>query len=351
VDDLGTLGLPIAVEETGPPAAVFAEEALLAEPPVLDALPPLAREWSMVRQIAPRRGDRRYLGEAGPWHLARVSVSRIDRYLKCPFQFFASDVLGLEEEPEDGDLPPPWERGRFLHAIFESFFREWQQRGHGRITPDCIGDARLLLIEIGERALAALPPIEAALERPRLFGSAASAGIVDRVLTMEAERAAAVERRLIEFELDAPFSFRAPGDAPPRDVRLRAKIDRVDLLEGGTFRVIDYKSRLVPDPKRSVQLQVYAAAVAQQLRRSGDDRQPSDAFYLSLEGDNAIKALRPAKGQTLDDVLQDAEQRMVQAMDDMAAGHFPAQPRPRSLCAQCPFETVCRKAFVEPDDD
>jgi RecB family exonuclease len=351
VDDLGALGFQIEVDGTDPSALVFAEEALLAAPPVLHTLPPLAREWSAVRQLAPLHGDRRYLGEAGAWQLPRVSVSRIDRYLKCPFQFFASDVLGLEEEPEDGDLPPPWERGRFLHAIFESFFREWQHRGHGRITPGRVGEARSLLVEISERALAALPPQEAALERPRLYGSAVSAGIIDRVLTMEAERAAPVERRLIEFELDAPFSFRSPGETPPREVRLRAKIDRVDLLEGGGFRVIDYKSRLVPDPKRTVQLQVYTAAVAQQLRRGGDPRQPSEAFYLSLEGDSAVKALRPAKGQSLDDVLKDAEQRMVQAMDDMAAGHFPARPRPRSLCAQCPFDAVCRKAFVEPSDE
>ena len=57
---------------------------------------------------------------------------------------------------------------------------------------------------------------------------------------------------------------------------------------------------------------------------------------------------RPARGQALDDVLREAEQRMVQAIDDMTAGHFPAWPVPRSLCAQCPFDAVCRKAFVEP---
>jgi RecB family exonuclease len=351
VDDLATLGFELEVEVASPAAAVFADEALLASPPVLDALPPLARAWSAVRQHAPIPGDRRYLGEAGSWRLSRVSVSRIDRYLKCPFQFFASDVLGLEEEPEDGDLPPPWERGRFLHAIFESFFREWQQRGRGGITPADVGEARALLVEICERSLASLPAHEAALERPRLYGSAVSSGIVERVLTMEAERTAVVERRLIEFELDAAFSFRAPGDAPSRDVRLRAKIDRVDLLEGGRFRVIDYKSKLVPDPKRTVQLQIYTSAVAQQLRRAGDAREAAEAFYLSLEGESAIKSLRAARGQSLDDLLRDAEQRMVKAMDDMTAGHFPARPTPRSLCAQCPFDSVCRKQFVELDGD
>jgi RecB family exonuclease len=254
-----------------PPAAVFLDEALLASPPAVDALPPLARAWAAVRVHAPEPGDRRYLGEAGPWHLARVSVSRVDRYLKCPFQFFASDVLGLEEEPDDAELPPPWERGRLLHAIFESFFRDWQRRGHREIAPAQMAEARASLVEICERALASMPADDAALERPRLYGSAVSAGIIDRVLGLEAERPLTIERRLVEYELDAPFAFRAPDDAPPRDVRLRAKVDRVDLLGGGAFRVIDYKSRLVPDPKRSVQLQVYTSAVGQQpVARRGE---------------------------------------------------------------------------------
>jgi ATP-dependent helicase/DNAse subunit B len=158
-----------------------------------------------------------------------------------------------------------------------------------------------------------------------------------------------VERRLVEFELDAAFTLRASGDTT-RLVPLRAKVDRVDLLAGGSFRVIDYKSKLVPDPRRSVQLQVYTAAIAQQLERAGAPRQPAEAFYLSLEGDAPVRTLRPAKGQTLDDVLREAEERMVQALDDIGAGHFPARPSPPSLCAQCPFDSVCRKQFVESDD-
>jgi RecB family exonuclease len=349
-DEIGMLGLPVQIEPPSPTAAVSAEEALLAVPPVLEPVPPLARAWAVLRAARPDAGDRRFLGEAGPWTLPRVSVSRIDRYLKCPFQFFASEVLALEEEPEDADLPPPWERGRFLHAIFETFFSEWQRRGRGAITAADLPEARAVLEAIGERALATLPAHEAGLERSRLFGSAASAGIVDRVLSMEAERPALVERRLVEFELDSAFEFRAPGDAGTRPVALRAKVDRVDLLAGGSYRVIDYKSRLVPDPRRSVQLQVYTSAIAQQLARSGDVRQPAEAFYLSLEGVLPLKALRPARGEALDDVLRAAEQRMVQALDDIAAGRFPARPTPRSLCGQCPFDSVCRKAFVDPDD-
>jgi ATP-dependent helicase/DNAse subunit B len=300
-----------------------------------------------LRTIRPAINDPRFSGEAGPWVFPRVSVSRIDRYLKCPFQFFASEVLKLEEEPDDEDAPPPLERGRFLHALFEGFFREWQRRGHGAIGANEVPEARQLLLELSEAALATLPEAEAGLERARLYGSAAGAGIIDRVLSMEAERPGSIDRRLIEYELDDAFVFRR-ANGETRMVPLRAKIDRVDLLAGGGFRVIDYKSKNVPDLKRTIQLQVYTSAVAQQLHKSGDtSRRPSEAFYLSMEGPSPIKALKPARGQSLDDVLMAAEDRMVQAIDDIGAGHFPVRPVPRSLCAMCPFDSVCRKQFVE----
>jgi hypothetical protein len=92
--------------------------------------------------------------------------------------------------------------------------------------------------------------------------------------------------------------------------------------------------------------------VAQQLETAGDPHHtPAEAFYLSMEGESPIKALKPPKGQSLDDVLRAAEDRMVQAIDDVGAGHFPPRPVPRSLCNVCPYDTVCRKAFVEVADE
>lgn len=351
VDDLAACGLTREAAAGGPALRVFVDEALSRQPIVLDGLPPVADAWARLRLLRPGVPDPRFRGEAGPWILPRISVSRIDRYLKCPFQFFASEVLKLEEEPEDEDLPPPWERGRFLHAIFETFFREWQSLGHGRVTPELLPTARELLVEISESALAGMPPAEAALERLRLRGSAASAGIIDRVLSMEADRDDEITRRLIEYSLDDVFVFRGEDEAT-RAVPLRAKIDRVDLLADGTFRVIDYKSRILPDLKQTVQLQVYTTAVAQQLQKTdGTGPVPSEAFYLSMEGEPPIRAIRPGKGQTLDDVLKAAEGRLVQALDDIGAGHFPPRPVPRSLCRLCPFDAVCRKAFVEAGDE
>lgn len=347
IDDLSAVPHERQVVPPSTGLAVFVDEALSADPPRVDLARGDAAAWAALRADRVTPGDPRFSGEAGPWAFPRISVSRVDRYLKCPFQFFASEVLALEEEPEDEETPPAWERGRFLHALFEKFFREWQRRGESRISAERMPDARRLLLELAEQALSTLPAGEAALERVRLVGSAAGPGIIDRVLTMEAERPTPVDRRLIEYELDDVFTFRR-ADGTTGLVPLRAKVDRVDLLNDGTFRVIDYKARVVPDIKRTVQLQVYTSAVAQQLgaARHGA-RVPSEAVYLSMEGDRPVKALRPARGQSLDEVLQEAEGRMLEAIDEARAGHFPVRPVPRSLCQMCPFDSVCRKAFVE----
>jgi RecB family exonuclease len=355
VDEVASAGLPRRVEAV-PALRVSADEALSIEPRVLDHLPAVTAGWARLRAARDDGGrapatSGRFLGEAGPWTFRRISVTRVDRYLKCPFQFFASEVLALVEEPEDEDQPPPWERGRFLHWLFETFFREWQNRGHRRVTIPQLAEARALALEISERELGTWPASDAALERLRLRGSAASAGIIDRVLGMEAERTDGIDRRLIEFRLDADVSLRQE-DGSTRLVPLRATIDRVDLLADGTFRVIDYKSRVIPDVKRTVQLPIYTSAVAEQLGRSGGRHfVPREAFYLSMEGEPPIRALKPARGDTLDEVLREAEVRMLGAIDDIAEGHFPARPWPRSLCNSCPYDTVCRKPWVAVADE
>ena len=90
-----------------------------------------------------------------------MSVSRLERYLKCPFQFYVSNVLQVAEEPEDENSRSPLERGRFLHELFETFFHEWQARGRGRITSREIGEARALFEEVAAPALRSLAPAEA----------------------------------------------------------------------------------------------------------------------------------------------------------------------------------------------
>ena len=297
--------------------------------------------WAAARS---RNGDReaaRFTGEAGAWTLPRVSVSRLERYLKCPFQFYAANVLQIDEAPKDENSRSPLERGRFLHELFETFFHEWQARGRGRITSREMGDARALFAEVAEPALRSLSPAEAALERARLFGSAVGSGIADRVFAMEAERGIEIRERLMEYDLDGEFTF-AAEDGSSRAVRLRAKIDRVDVLGDGTFRLIDYKTKYVPDRRTALQLPIYSACVRTTLSNErGRDIAASEAMYLSFEGPQAVVALEE-RGKDFDELTVSAAHRLVAALDGIARGHYPPRPETKNLCTMCGYVSVCR---------
>lgn len=337
VDDLPAFGFATERESTVPRPRVFAHETLLDDPGAA------AAPWAAARARNAEREASRFIGEAGEWTLPRVSVSRLERYLKCPFQFFVSNVLQVAEEPEDETSRSPLERGRFLHELFETFFHEWQGRGRGRITSREMAEARTLFAEIAEPALRSLPPAEAGLERARLFGSAVGSGIADRVFAMEAERGVEIRERLMEYELDGEFNFTG-DDGEQRAVRLRAKIDRVDLLGDGTFRLIDYKTKYVPDRRTALQLPIYSACVRTTLSREhGRDIAASEAMYLSFEGPQAVVALEE-RGKLFEELTASAGHRLVAALDDIARGHYPPVPETRNLCAMCRFTAVCRTA-------
>lgn len=335
IEDLASFGLRVETVKAGDDALTFHYEVLAHDPLAAGS------KWAALRAAHAQRDPRRFEGEAGPWVLPRVSVSRLERYMKCPFQFYVANVLQVTEEPEDETSRSPLERGRFLHELFETFFYEWQARGRGRITATDMAEARALFEEVAGPALKSLPPAEAGLERARLFGSAVGSGIVDRVFAMEAERGIEIRERLMEYELDGTFSFTGE-DGVSRDVRLRAKIDRVDLLADGTFRLIDYKTKYVPDRRLALQLPIYSACVQTNLAKThGRSIPASEAMYLSFEGPKAIVPLEE-RGKLFEDLTATAEHRLVATLDAIAAGHYPARPETRNLCTMCAFTAVCR---------
>ncbi len=343
--EVRALAPPRQVAPVDEATRVFPWEALALEPAAIESVPGSAGEWARLREARAPGSDPVFHGQAGPWTLPRVSVSRLERYLDCPFKFYASQVLSLDEPPEDDDGRTPLERGLFLHELFERFFAAWKGAGRASITAALLPAAHELFAAIAAPALATLPPGEAAIERLRLFGTAGSPGIARRVLAMEVERGGVVVDRLLEYELDGAFTF-AAADGRTRRLRLRGKVDRIDLLGDGTFHLIDYKTRRVPDLKRALQLPIYSVCVEQSLAGYlGRHWRIGEASYLSYEGPAAITNLTK-KAADLPARLAEAQTQLLDLLDGIAAGHFPPQPAERSLCATCAYAAVCRKDYV-----
>jgi putative RecB family exonuclease len=237
----------------------------------------------------------------------------------------------------------PRARGRFVHEVFQRFFEAWDGRGYGTITADRVDEARAVFEEVAAPLLAQFSESEALLERARLFGSAASVGIVDVVLGLEASRQAPVRERWLEHRFDGLFSLGHDGSSIP----IRGVADRVDLLDGNRLRVIDYKSGSAPQPKRALQAPIYALCAQERL--TGRDGRPwtiDEASYVAFGGKRPlVRVIRPESGDAAA-VLASARTRVAEIVDAIERGEFPARPYELRICSYCAYPSVCRKDYV-----
>ena len=268
-------------------------------------------------------------------------MSALERYQDCPFKFFASDVLRLDEPAEDGAALTPRTRGRFIHELLQQFFVAWDARGDGPLTTTRLDAARAVFAQVAGPLLGQLPASDAALERTRLFGSALSVGIVDTVLAMEVSRPGTVRERWLEYRLEGEFSL---GD-PTRRVPLRGVADRIDLLEGHRLRVIDYKTGSAPERGRALQVPIYALCAQERL--SVGDTTPwtvEEAAYMSFSGKKTSVRVADANDTEL---LTSARDRVFEIVAHINGGAFPVRPHEPIRCSYCAYPSVCRKDYVE----
>ena len=322
-------------------AMIFDHEALLSGRISADVVRKRAREWAEFRLAALPKEDWRFRGATGPHVPAGYSLSALERYQDCPFKFFASDVLRIDEPPEDGGALTPRARGRFIHELLHRFFAAWDDRGEGALTVARLEAARSVFAEVAEPLLAQLPRSDAALERARLFGSALSAGVVDLVLAMEVSRPGAVRERWLEYRLEGEFSLGEPA----RRVPLRGVADRIDLLEGHRLRVIDYKTGSAPERGRALQVPIYALCAQERLAaRDSTPWTVDEALYISLSGKKASVRVADAVDT---DLLLSARDRVFEIVEHINGGRFPVRPHEPIRCSYCAYPSVCRKDYVE----
>lgn len=213
--------------------------------------------------------------EHGPDH--EFSVRRLEEYAACPFSYFQSHVLGMEDvETPEAEFDPRV-RGTILHDTLQAFHTRYRGLAVPEIPPD-EADAAMCAI-LGEvfesaawRSVAAPPGLRAA-ERGHL-----EATLLRHLALMRAGDDA--EWKPTHFE--AAFGHAKGGtdpelradeplivDTSAGPVRFAGRIDRVDLSDCAA-RIIDYKSGAVPAAAdvhagRSLQCTVYAWAVEELL--------------------------------------------------------------------------------------
>jgi ATP-dependent helicase/nuclease subunit B len=306
------------------------------------------------------------------------SASSLELWLRCPVRWFVERMLSardLEAEPE------PLARGGLAHAALRDTLAGLREEvGSARLKGDTIELACRLL----ERALARHEPdypLSLAPERQPGARRRLRADL-ERYLRHEARRAEEVAangasgergpfepRHLeLEFGFDAEDESREQDGHGPRlaalqlgeGVRLRGRIDRVDVGAGGAAVVYDYKgSRVTPGARwlseGVVQVALYMTAVEQLLglRAVGGLYQPLSGSDLrprgALDGDRAagFNAYRTDlfTGAELGELVQGAVALTLDTAQQAARGLLRARPQ---SCAfrggGCAYPSICRCA-------
>jgi ATP-dependent helicase/nuclease subunit B len=194
-----------------------------------------------VEKPVPYRINRELYGPS-----IRASVSRIEKYMACPFAHFANYGLKLRERAHFQLAAP--DMGEFFHAALKGFGDRLRERAldWGALSPE---ECR----QFGGEVVAALAPqlqSEILLSTARYrYLTGKLRRTVDRAALMLAEHARRSKFRPVGLEIGfGPGETLPPVAVPLADgleLQLAGRIDRVDLAEtesGAYLRVIDYKS-------------------------------------------------------------------------------------------------------------
>ena len=218
------------------------------------------------------------------------SASSLEAWAACPVRWFVERYLEADDLEAD---PEPMIRGSVAHEALEVTLRGLREdTGSARLTPE-------RLPEVRERLHAAL---REAAGRARLSPNPERLAAGVRRLEADLERyvdAAARDGSVYEpafFEVgfgfeDEPGSLPALEiDAPDGPVRLRGRIDRIDVSpDGDGALVIDYKGRKATPGEKWEADGSFQAALYLKAARDLLHLEPAGAFYQPL----GVADLRP----------------------------------------------------------
>jgi RecB family exonuclease len=329
---------------------IFADELLTSVPPVSMGLDDDSARWLEARTRRPPLHDRRYSGFVATRAPQAYRVSLVDRYVDCPFKYFAHTVLDLPEEREEASGLTPLERGTLVHHLFERFYRAWHAAGRGAITPATLPDALSAFAELAREVLSRFPEADRALEEARLLGSIVGRGVAERVFELESDSGAEVVDRFVELDLRGRFNFPALSGISQREIEIRGKADRIDVFDTGGLRVVDYKLSRLPDVETSVQLPVYAHA-ARQLLEARDRRvhPVTEAMYVAFGDERRTAGKLATSAEDVPMAVEARSSDFAAAIESIEAGRFPAQPKRPGDCQWCHYAGVCRKEYFIED--
>jgi ATP-dependent helicase/nuclease subunit B len=269
-----------------------------------------------------------------------TSPTRLERWARCPHLHLVEDLLraAAVENPEDELMITPIDKGNLIHEALERFVTEVLARpARHRPAPHepWTADDHRRLEEIGaalcDRAEAlglTGRPIFWRRDRKRILDDLAEFLLRDSAHRARTGTSPVAAELSFGFEGLEAVALPLPDG---RRLRLRGRIDRVDVATDGSIHVIDYKTgssdrTKIEDDRiaggTKLQLPVYALA-GRLLRGAPDAPVQADYWFVtSLKG-----KWRRLGYPVTDDVLAHTSAAVGTIVDGIERGIFPPHPR------------------------
>lgn len=269
----------------------------------------------------------------------RLSITRIETWIRDPYAIFASRILRLEPLDALDREPGPAERGQAYHAAIERWTRSLPD------TDQLPVDAHERLVRLGREQLTAagFPEARLGVELPRF------ARMAKFITDWEAMR------RSLGFR---PVAIESAGEmvleTPVGPFTLTGRVDRIDMRPDGALDIIDFKtggaaSRKEVEAGFAPQLPLTAAMAARGGFEDCPSHEPGDLLYVRISGgktpgEECSVVRRPGAGDAaeLAEEARDELGRWIQLFDDEKRT-YPSQPRAKYVNRWGDFDHLARR--------
>jgi ATP-dependent helicase/DNAse subunit B len=293
-----------------------------------------------------------------------LSPTQLESYANCGFQFFGEQVLGIDGEPEEGEITPRG-LGKLLHRTLSKFMAEievppqgdksqWLRTQNGRMLGILEKEVAALVIQEPFRTELEWTICEKFLKQG--LQRSPDNGLLSNFIREQSswlreQRVIDLEKQLRPMQIGTVHPQDAPAGIP---FFLNGTVDRVDSNQNGLI-VIDYKTGQAPLKKLydglGFQLPLYSLLVENHYRADVGSR-----FFLqlSLPSDVWKRNIRVASEdlEKIWSLLIDYYKKLsLEAAEHILSGHFPITTLPPRLagCPTCKLRDICRYTSEKAD--
>lgn len=283
-------------------------------------------------------------GEAGA--SSAFSASSLERYGRCPLQYFYQYILGVRAKEAAVYDRTQWlnasQRGSLLHDIFDLYLmsvKEYRTQGN-----DSVRNAAELLHTITEQVIQQYAE-EVPAPSEHILNKEAESIRKDVDIFIAGERNRMTIPVYTELQLhrdDSPLQLKISDEW---SLPIKGFVDRVDEVAPHRYKIYDYKTGNPRKFKQNecfsggtqIQLPLYGLAVEQWMKESGVDGQAQvveSAYLFPTERGMGEEVSRPQNRR------EDLKALLVTTIGAMKQGLYPPANDSKQ-CTWCDYNAVC----------